>query len=75
MSRNHCPLCQEAEAVVAAAIANTNIEWERVDIDSDAELIARYGWDVPVLMWNDTLVMQHHFDNQKLRKKLVSLPQ
>jgi len=73
MSRSHCPLCQEAEAVVAAAVANTDIAWETVDIDSDAELVVRYGWDVPVLMCNDTLLMQHHFDPQLLQQKLMTL--
>ncbi|MDQ6964346.1 MAG: glutaredoxin family protein [Mariprofundales bacterium] len=73
MSRRHCPLCQQAEEVVAAAAISSDIAWERIDIDSDAELLARYGWDVPVLLWRDRLIMQHHFDQQQLQQRLREL--
>ncbi|HEY0179224.1 MAG TPA: glutaredoxin family protein [Dokdonella sp.] len=44
--RDHCPLCDHALAVLAAAHAP---EFETVWIDGDAALEARYGTRVPVL--------------------------
>jgi len=73
MSRKHCPLCQQAERVVAAVAASRNMLWELIDIDNDAELVARYGWDVPVLRWRQQTIMQHHFNPQVLNKTLISL--
>ena len=44
--RDHCPLCDHALAVLAAARAP---EFASVWIDGDAELEQRYGDRVPVL--------------------------
>lgn len=44
--RDHCPLCDQALAVLAAARAP---DFETRWIDDDAELEARYGARVPVL--------------------------
>jgi len=44
--RDHCPLCDQALALLAAARVP---EFDSVWIDDDAELEARYGSRVPVL--------------------------
>jgi hypothetical protein len=44
--RDHCPLCDRALAVLAAARAP---DFETVWIDDDPTLEARYGTRVPVL--------------------------
>lgn len=44
--RDHCPLCDQALAVLAAARLP---DFESVWIDDDADLEARYGMRVPVL--------------------------
>ena len=49
--RDHCKLCDEALAVLAAAHAP---EFETVWIEGDAELEARYGERIPVLRDADT---------------------
>ncbi|MDX8409681.1 MAG: glutaredoxin family protein [Mariprofundales bacterium] len=73
MSRQHCPLCEEAEAVLTAVSSQLGLGWQRVDIDRDPELVARYGWDVPVLLRGQTMLMQHHFEAEKLRACLRQL--
>jgi hypothetical protein len=46
-----CHLCDEAETVMhAAGLADT---YEKVDIETDLELLKRYGIHVPVLMRKD----------------------
>ncbi len=74
MSRRHCPLCEEAEIVLTTVSSQLGLGWQRVDIDDDPELVARYGWDVPVLLWGETMLMQHRFEAEKLRVCLQSLP-
>jgi len=49
--RDHCKLCDEALALLAAARVP---EFESVWIDGDADLEARYGERVPVLRDEET---------------------
>jgi len=47
-----CHLCDEAEALMhAAGLAG---KYEEVDIETDLELLKRYGIHVPVLQRKDT---------------------
>lgn len=46
-SREECPLCRKAEALLNTADLSGAVE--HVDIDTDLELIQRYGEHVPVL--------------------------
>jgi glutaredoxin len=48
-TRAGCHLCQDAEAVLAAARGTTSFELRLVDIDADPELADRYGVRVPVV--------------------------
>lgn len=45
--RQGCHLCQEAALVMDAIIGST--AYARVDIDTDDELVLRYGFRVPVV--------------------------
>ncbi len=49
--RDHCPLCDQALALMAGARAP---DFEHVWIDDDALLEARYGIRVPVLRDEDS---------------------
>lgn len=44
-TRAHCHLCEQVIAMLEAVGA----EWQAIDIDTDAELIEKYGLRVPVL--------------------------
>ena len=46
LQRDHCPLCDQALAVLAAARAP---DFDSVWIDDDTDLELRYGTRVPVL--------------------------
>jgi predicted thioredoxin/glutaredoxin len=41
-----------------------------VDVDSDAELVRRYGLNVPVLLLDGTVVCKHRLDVDELRRLL-----
>ena len=51
-TRRGCPLCEEAEDIVAALVPG---EATVIDVDSDAGLVRRFGHRVPVLAVVDAL--------------------
>lgn len=48
-TRAGCHLCAAARAVVREACEKAGARWREVDIDTDAELVVRYGELVPVV--------------------------
>jgi glutaredoxin len=50
LTRVGCHLCDVAEQEVAAICAELGVPWSSTDVDSDAELRAEYGDQVPVIM-------------------------
>ncbi|MCA8978878.1 MAG: glutaredoxin family protein [Planctomycetes bacterium] len=47
--RGACPLCDELERELRAAVPTAARDLARVDVDSDLALVARFGSVVPVL--------------------------
>ena len=73
-TREGCHLCAEAESQVAEICADTGDSWVRVDIDSDADLRARFTEQVPVTFVDGA---QHDFwrvDAVRLRRALARSP-
>ena len=66
-----CHLCDEAEILLhATGLGET---YEKVDIESDLELLKRYGIHVPVLMRGDNeKELFWPFDQQQLLNFLAS---
>jgi glutaredoxin len=50
VSRQGCHLCEVAEAEVARICGELDVPWEITDVDSDADLRAEYGDQVPVIL-------------------------
>ena len=50
LTRTGCHLCAEAAEVVGRVCAQTGTGWDTVDVDSDPELRAEYGDQVPVVL-------------------------
>jgi len=55
LSRPGCHLCDEMRRQVEAILADVERQWEEVDVDSDPELVRRYGETVPILFVNGRL--------------------
>lgn len=51
-SRTECGLCDKAEALLAEG--GFSKVYEKVDIDTDLDLLQRYGDQVPVLLNDET---------------------
>ena len=58
-TRTGCPLCEEMEAALEGLLAGRRIGIDRVDVDADPALKARFGWDVPLLFDGETEIARH----------------
>jgi glutaredoxin len=48
-TRQGCHLCDDARAAIEAAARRHSLKLQTVDVDTDADLVARYGLEVPVV--------------------------
>ncbi len=74
-SRGGCHLCEVAEQTVAEVLSGTGIDWLRVDVDLELDLIAKFNDEVPVTFVDGS---QHDFwrvDPVRLRQALGLPPQ
>ena len=70
-SRPGCHLCDVARAVIASVCAELGESFEELDITSDADLLDRYGEEIPVTLVDGR---QHDFwrvDETRLRAALL----
>jgi predicted thioredoxin/glutaredoxin len=69
--RQDCDLCDEMVRELEALgrrirLPPINI----VDVDADPELVRRYGLNVPVLLFDGTVVCRHRLDADELQRLL-----
>lgn len=69
-TRPGCHLCDEAKREMSAAGCEDLYELEEIDVDSDPELRRRYGWDIPVVTVNGTLVFKHRLTRDGFRDEI-----
>lgn len=69
-TRPRCHLCDEAKREMAAAGCQDLYDLVEIDVDSDPELRRRYGWDVPVVTVNGTLVFKHRLTRDDFRDEI-----
>ena len=63
--RADCHLCEE----MARTLCSLGIEFDEIDVDSDAQLKRRYGGDVPVLVdAQEREICRHRLDAAALSK-------
>lgn len=61
-TRMQCHLCDE----LRSELDKQGLSYHLIDIDSDPELVHRYGARIPVLVADDTEVCEGMFDRQCL---------
>jgi glutaredoxin len=73
VSRSGCHLCDEAEDALARVIARFSAEYpnvgyqvERLDVDQDQELLAKYSDEVPVLLLNGRQLAFWRIDEERV---------
>ena len=69
-----CHLCEEMKAQMSAAHCDELYTLEEVDIEKDAELFARYRYEIPVLCINGVEAFRHRLRAEEFRAYVSSLP-
>jgi hypothetical protein len=71
LTREGCELCEEfAEDLVRLSTTLPLPPVEALDIDSDPELLRRYGHKIPVLLWDGVPVAVTHLDPGEIERLL-----
>jgi predicted thioredoxin/glutaredoxin len=69
--RQDCDLCDEMVTELEALGRRLRLPpISIVDVDSDPELVRRYGLNVPVLLLDGTVVCRHRLDADELQRLL-----
>lgn len=69
-TRPGCHLCEEAKAVIEPLLAEFGATLREVNIDEDAVLRERYGYEIPVILIGARKVAKHRVDSEKFRRQL-----
>ena len=68
-SRPGCHLCEEAKKQIAPLLAEFGARLTEINIDEDAELRARYDYDVPVIFLGARKAAKHRVDLAQFRRQ------
>jgi hypothetical protein len=73
-SRPGCHLCSDMKALVYRVVQRTGapVRIDEVDIDTDPELEARFGTEIPVLLVNGKKAAKFRVSEQELARLLVT---
>jgi glutaredoxin len=69
-SRPGCHLCEAAKAAIDPLLAEFGATLHEINIDGDAVLTERYGWDIPVLFVGTRKAAKHRINVKQLRRQL-----
>ncbi len=69
-TRPGCHLCDEAKAAIAPLLREFHAALREVNIDLDAELAQKYGWDIPVVFIGNHKAAKHRVDAAQFRRQL-----
>lgn len=72
--RRDCQLCADMRRELEALASPTGFSLALVDIDSDADLVARYGHKVPVLVGEGEEICHYFLDQDQLAAYLSRWP-
>ena len=69
-TRPGCHLCEEAKAAIAPLLREFGAALREVNIDDDAVLRERYGWEVPVIFLGVHKAAKHRVNVEQFRRQL-----
>lgn len=70
-SRPGCHLCEAAKEAIALLLAELGAPLREVNIDGDAVLTERYGWDIPVIFIGKKKAAKHRVNVKQFRRQLL----
>ena len=69
-SKPDCHLCDRAKEVVERCKEKVDFTLEAIDISQDAELLARYRQDIPVILLDGKEIARHFVRERQLLELL-----
>jgi glutaredoxin len=69
-TRPGCHLCEEAKSAIAPLLRECGAVLREVNIETDAVLEGRYGWDIPVIFIGARKAAKHRVDVEQFRRQL-----
>lgn len=72
-TKANCGLCEKMKAQMALANCDELFTLEEVDIENDAELFARYRYEIPVLCINGAEAFRYRLSAEEFRSYITSL--
>lgn len=69
-TRAGCHLCDEAKAQLVPLLRQFGLALREVDVDTDSELAARFGEEVPVVLLNGRKVAKYRVDAEQFHRLL-----
>jgi glutaredoxin len=69
-TRPGCHLCEEAKAAIAPLLREFGASLREINIEKDAILEKRYGWDIPVIFIGARKASKHRVDVVQFRRQL-----
>ncbi len=69
-TRPGCHLCDEARREMLEAAVGELYELREIDIDSDPDLVRRFGWDIPVVMIDGLVAFKHRLTRADFRREI-----
>jgi glutaredoxin len=70
-TRPGCHLCEEAKTTIAPLLLEFGASLLEVNIEGDAVLEERYGWDIPVIFIGPRKAAKHRVDAEQFRRRLA----
>ncbi|MGD9764930.1 MAG: glutaredoxin family protein [Candidatus Binatia bacterium] len=70
ITRRDCHLCEDMAVVIEAAARDWGFELNVQDVDTDPDLCARYGMEVPVLLVNGRKAFKYRVSREALERRL-----
>lgn len=70
VTRRDCGLCEEMESVAARFVSSGEATLDLLDVDSDPELVRRFGAEVPVLLVNGRRAFKYRVEPGDLRRRI-----
>jgi len=69
-TRADCPLCDQMKAEIARAATSIRIELREIDIETDPDLVERFGRSIPVLEIAGRVAFKGRLTLPELERKL-----
>ncbi|KAJ3033581.1 hypothetical protein HK097_004794 [Rhizophlyctis rosea] len=72
-TRKYCGICEDAKDQILAIQQKIPFTFNEVDIDQPQhrQYLRKYNFDIPVIHWNDSLLMMHRIERSDLEKALL----